>query len=95
MAKKGTMTENSRKVFEFLKAAGVGVRFTTKEVQTELGFEKAGSVTGSVTGLCNKGYAVREKETRTDAEGKTKEVSVFYLTEAGAGFDPDAVTDAE
>lgn len=95
MAKKGTMTPNSRKVFDFLKENGVGVRFTTKEVQTALGFEKAGSVTGSVTGLCNKGYAVREKEMRTDTEGKSKEVSVFYLTEAGAAFDPDAVTDAE
>lgn len=93
MAKKGTMTPNSRKVFDYLKAAGVGVRFTTKEVQEALGFEKAGSVTGSVTGLVNKEFAVREKETRTDAEGKTKEVSVFYLTEAGAAFDPDAVTE--
>jgi hypothetical protein len=26
------MTEGSRKVFEYLKAAGVGVAFTTKEV---------------------------------------------------------------
>lgn len=93
MAKKGTMTPNSRKVFDYLKAAGVGVRFTTKEVQEALGFEKAGSVTGSVTGLVNKEFAVREKETRTDAEGKSKEVSVFYLTEAGAAFDPDAVTE--
>lgn len=93
MAKKGTMTPNSRKVFDYLKAAGVGVRFTTKEVQEALGFEKAGSVTGSVTGLVNKEFAVREKEMRTDAEGKSKEVSVFYLTEAGAAFDPDAVTE--
>ena len=30
MAKKGTMTENSRKVFNYLKAAGAGVKFTTK-----------------------------------------------------------------
>lgn len=95
MAKKGTMTPNSRKVLDFLKENGVGVKWTTKQVQEALGFEKAGSVTGSVTGLCNKGYAVREKEMRTDAEGKSKEVSVFYLTEAGASFDPDAVADAE
>lgn len=95
MAKKGTMTPNSRKVFEFLKENGVGVKFTTKDVQTALGFEKAGSVTGSVTGLVKKGYAVREKEMRTDAEGKTKEVSVFYLTEAGAQFDPDAVVEED
>ena len=83
------MTEGSRKVFEYLKNAGAGVKFTTKEVQEALGFEKAGSVTGSVTGLVKKGFAVREKEMR-EVDGKQKEVSVFYLTEAGAAFDPDA-----
>jgi len=92
MAKK--MTEGSRKVFEYLKAAGAGVAFTTKEVQEALGFEKAGSVTGSVTGLCRKGYAERFTETVevTDENGntKTKEVKKFALTEAGANFDPDA-----
>lgn len=92
MAKKGTMTPNSRKVLDFLKGNGVGIRFTTKEVQEALGFEKAGTVTGSVTGLVNKEYAVREKEMRM-VDGKEKEVSVFYLTEAGAAFDPDAVED--
>lgn len=93
MAKKTTMTPNSRKVFDFLKGNGVGVKFTTKEVQKALNLEKAGSVTGSVTGLVKKGFAVREKEERTNAEGKTETVSVFYLTEAGAAFDPDAVTE--
>lgn len=83
------MTENSRKVFEFLKAAGAGVAFTTKDVQKELGFEKAGSVTGSVTGLVKKGYAERFTET-VEIDGKTQEVKKFALTEAGANFDPDA-----
>ena len=92
MAKK-PMTENSRKVLEFLKAAGPGVKFTTKQVQESLGFEKAGSVTGSVTGLVNKGYAERAKEEVQDAEGKTKTISVFWLTEAGMAFDPDAEVD--
>lgn len=89
MAKKASMTPNSRKVFDFLKGNGVGVKFTTGEVQKALDLEKAGSVTGSVTGLVNKGFAVREKEMR-EVDGKQKEVSVFYLTEAGAAFDPDA-----
>ena len=88
------MTEGSRKVFEYLKNAGAGVRFTTKEVQEALGFEKAGSVTGSVTGLVKKGYAERFKETveieTEDGKTKTKEVSYFCLTEAGMAFDPDA-----
>lgn len=87
---KTKMTENSRKVFEYLKAAGVGVAFTTKEVQEALGLEKAGSVTGSVTGLVKKGYAERITDTVTGEDGKTKEVKKFYLTEAGANFDPDA-----
>ena len=83
------MTENSRKVFDYLKAAGAGVAFTTKDVQTALGFEKAGSVTGSVTGLVKKGYAERFTET-VEIDGKTQAVKKFALTEAGANFDPDA-----
>ena len=89
------MTENSRKVFEYLKSAGAGVEFTTKQVQEALGFEKAGSVTGSVTGLVKKGYAERFKKTVETEDGKTKEVSYFCLNEAGMAFDPDAADDAE
>lgn len=84
------MTEGSRKVFEYLKAAGAGVAFTTKQVQEALGFERAGSVTGSVTGLCKKGYAERFTETVEDENGKKTEVKKFALTEAGVNFDPDA-----
>lgn len=83
------MTENSRKVLDFLKSAGAGVKFTTKDVQEALGFEKAGSVTGSVTGLCKKGYAERFTET-VEVEGKQKEVKYFALTADGMNFDPDA-----
>ena len=92
---KTKMTENSRKVFDYLKSAGAGVKFTTKQVQEALGFEKAGSLTGWVTGLVRKGYAERFKETVEVEEGKTKEISYFCLTEAGAAFDPDAEVDAE
>lgn len=93
--KTGVMTANSRKVFDYLKGNGVGVKFTHKEVADALGFETTSAVVGSVTGLVNKGYAVRENESRT-VDGKEKEVSVFYLTQEGADFDPDAVTaDAE
>lgn len=84
------MTENSRKVLEFLKGAGAGEKFTTKQVQEALGFEKPGSVVGSVTGLSRKGYAEWFKETVETEDGKTKEVSYFCLTEAGMAFDPDA-----
>lgn len=87
------MTENSRKVLDFLKGAGAGEKFTTKQVQEALGFEKAGSVVGSVTGLSRKGYAEWFKETVETEDGKTKEVSYFCLTEAGMAFDPDAAAE--
>jgi len=94
-AKKG-MTENSRKVLDFLKGNGVGVKFTHKEVADALGFETTAAVVGSITGLVKKELAVREKVERpTGEEGKTKTVSVFYLTEAGMNYDPDAVATAE
>lgn len=94
MAKKGTMTPNSRKVLDFLKGNGVGVKFTTHDVQAALGFEKAGSVTGSVTGLVNKGYAVRDKEIR-EVDGKEKEVSIFWLTQEGMDYNPDLPTEED
>lgn len=84
---KAKMTENSKRVFTFLKEAGAGVKFTTKQVQEALGLEKAGSVTGSVTGLCKKGYCERFAEVGEDG----KEIKYFALTEAGMAFDPDAV----
>jgi hypothetical protein len=95
MATKKPMTENSRKVLEYLQNAGAGVKFTTKEVQKALNFEKAGSVTGSVTGLVKKGYAERFVEVVEDEDGKEKEVKYFALTEAGASFDPDAVIEED
>lgn len=90
MAKTKKRSEGSIKVFRFLKEAGVGVGFTTKEVQTALNFEKPGSVTGSVTALVNKGHAVRFTESVTDAEGKEKDVKKFALTQEGADYDLDA-----
>ena len=83
---KTKMTESSKRVFDFLKAAGPGVKFTTKQVQSALNLEKAGSVTGSVTGLCKKGYCVRFSEPGEDG----KEIKYFALTEEGMAFDPDA-----
>ena len=92
MAKTGTMTENSRRVFDFLKANGVGVKFTTKDVQKALDLEHSGSVTGSINGLYKKGYVDKTKETR-EIDGKEKAISVFWLTDAGAAFDPDVIVE--
>jgi predicted transcriptional regulator len=87
MAKK-PMSENSRKVLQFLKD-NYGTKFTCKDVMTALGFEKAGSVTGSVTGLAKKGLVDKSTET-VEVDGKQKEVKYFQLNEAGLNYDPDA-----
>lgn len=84
MAKK-PLGENPRKVLAVLKEAGANVEFTSKQMQEACGFEKAGNVTGSVTALVNRGAAERAKKIGDDG----KEISVFYLTEAGVDYDPD------
>lgn len=83
------MTENSRKVFDFLKA-NHGVQMTGQEVAKELDVT-INAVTGSVNGLVKKGYAVREEVTTQDDAGKAKVVKYVKLTDAGMAFDPDAV----
>lgn len=90
MATKKSMSENSRKVLQFLKD-NYGTKFTCKDVMTALGFEKAGTVTGSITGLAKKGLVDKFTET-VEIEGKQKEVKYFQLNEAGREYDPDAVT---
>ena len=90
MATKKGMSENSRKVLQFLKD-NYGTKFTCKDVMTALGFEKAGTVTGSITGLAKKGLVDKFTET-VEIDGKQKEVKYFQLNEAGREYDPDAVT---
>ena len=87
--KKRVMSEGTRNILAFLKEAGVGTQFTAKQVASKLGFEKTNSVTGSVTSLVNKGLVARSVKTETDAEGNSKEVKTFYLTEKGMDFNPD------
>lgn len=81
------MTENSRKVFDFLKA-NFGKEFTAQEIAGSLGVSIP-TVTGSVTGLAKKGYAVRNPKMVADGE-KEKEVKFITLTAEGLEFDPDA-----
>lgn len=82
------MTDNSRKVFEALKAH-YGDKITHQQLVAELGVSSA-AVTGSVNGLVKKGYAVRNIETDMNEDGKEVEVKYITLTEAGFAFDPDA-----
>lgn len=49
------MTDNAKKVLSYLQEAGSGAKFTAKDVQAALGFEKVGAVVGTVSGLARKG----------------------------------------
>lgn len=83
-----TMTDGSRKVFNFLKE-NAGLKVTGHDIADALDV-KINVVTGSVNGLVKKGYAVRTEEQITDAEGKAATVKYISLTDAGLAFDPDA-----
>ena len=87
------MTENSRKVFDFLKANN-NVQITGQEIAKELDVT-INAVTGSVNGLVKKGFAVREEVTATDDAGKPKITKYIKLTDAGMAHDPDAVEEAK
>lgn len=85
------MTENSRKVFDYLRAH-YGEKVTAQDVAAALGVSLS-AVTGSVNGLASTkkhpAYAIRT-ETEVPAEdGKTAKVKYVSLTEEGMAFDPD------
>ncbi len=80
------MSENSRKVLNYLKEAGAGTKFTIKELQKALGIEKPIAIVGSLRSLEGKGYAVRFTE--ADADGN--EIKYFALTDEGVNYNPDA-----
>lgn len=92
------MTENARKVLDYLKGQGVGTAFTYKEVADALGFEKQAAVIGTVGsergGLVKKGLVEKFSETVELEDGKLKEVKKFALTQLGAEYDPDAEEEA-
>ena len=83
------MTENSRKVFDFLKA-NFGEKLTHQGIVAAPGVSSA-AVSGSVNGLVKKGFAVRNEETEMDENGKAITVKYITLTDEGYAFDPDAV----
>ncbi len=91
------MTENSRKVLDTLKAHyGENKQWITAELAEAAGVTSP-AVTGAVTGMCKKGYALRTEATipAKDKEGNDieKAVKLISLTEAGYNFDPDAVVE--
>ena len=88
------MTENSKKVLEFLQENGVGKAFTYKEVAEALDFDNTATVIGSVGsergGLVKRGLVEKFAEEVELEDGKTKTIKKFALTQAGMDFDPNA-----
>ena len=82
------MTENSKKVFNFLKEHH-GVKMTGQEIAKELNIPMS-AVTGSVNGLVRKDFAVREEVSTQNADGKPVITKYISLTDAGLAYDPDA-----
>lgn len=91
------MSENSIKVLNYLKAAGVGVPFTYKQVAEDLNFEHQTVVTGAIgstrSGMVKRGLVEKFVEAVEDENGKITNVKKFALTQAGMDFDPEAVED--
>lgn len=86
------MTENSRKVFDYLKQIN-GADVTAQDVANALSLEKR-SVDGIFTAFQKKGFGVRTPAEIELENGTHKAVKFLSLTPAGMAFDPDA-EDAE
>lgn len=82
------MSENSRKVFEYLKSVK-GKDVTSADVAEALGMEKR-SVDGTFTALQRKGLGVRIPAELELADGSHRAIKILQLTEAADSFDPDA-----
>ena len=83
------MKENSRKVFEYLKANN-GTDLTAADVAAALNLEKR-SVDGIFTSaIQRKGLGVRTPAEIELEDGTHKAVKLLSLTPAGMAFDPDA-----
>lgn len=83
------MKENSRKVFEYLKANNTA-DLTAADVAEALGLEKR-SVDGIFTSaIQRKGLGVRTPAEVELEDGTHKAVKLLSLTPAGMAYDPDA-----
>lgn len=88
------MSENSKKVFDYLKENN-GTDLTAADVAVALGLEKR-SVDGIFTSaIQRKGYGERIPAEVELEDGTHKAVKLLRLTPAGMAFDPDAVEAAE
>jgi hypothetical protein len=83
------MKENTRKVFEYLKAHN-GEDLTAADVAEALSLEKR-QVDGIFTSaLQRKQLGERIPAEREEEDGSHTKIKLLKLTEAGMNFDPDA-----
>lgn len=88
------MTENTRKVFDYLKTIGDN-NVTSADIAEALNIPKK-SVDGIVTsGLQRKGLAQRIPAEIELEDGTHQTVKFIKLTDEGMSFDPDATQEAE
>lgn len=87
------MSENSKRVLEYLKSVNGKKDVTAADVAEALDLTKQ-QVNGTFTsGICRKGLGVRIPSEITNEDGTHTTVKYFVLTDAGMAFDPAA--DAE
>lgn len=88
------MTENSRKVFDFVKEMDGKANITAKDIAEAIGLDVK-KVNGSITMAFQKKELMKRVPSQVqDAEGKYVDVKYIVLTEKGRAFDPDAETKA-
>ncbi len=77
------MSENTRKVWNYFKEAGVGAKFTYREVAEALGI-KIIAVGGATRKAIKEGWIEKSSDYIPDGNGIPREVSFLSLTELGA-----------
>ena len=89
--KSNVLSDNAKKILVFLQQNSGG-NFTQNDLAESLGIPKT-AMTGTVTGLVRKGFAVRTEDTIEVVDGektKTKTVKYVKATDAGLTVDPNA-----
>lgn len=82
------MTDNAKKVLDFLKK-NYGKEFSKHEIVEQLDISMS-TVTGSINGLLNRGFAKERIEVALSRFKGDHEVEIRYvtLTESGLNYDP-------
>jgi DNA-binding MarR family transcriptional regulator len=84
------MSENSRKVFDYMMSIGDNVDVTANDIATALGLSPK-SVNGIITqAFQKKGLMERIPAEMENPDGTHKAIKLIKLTEAGKQLDPDA-----